>query len=83
MKDIIKAIFLIFTISLSVVAQKTTITGVIIDKKTGETLPAVQIVITGTTTGTISNLDGIYTVDIEPGTYDFQYRFISYTPKNI
>jgi len=84
MKKFITAIFLIFIVSVTpVVAQKASITGLITDKKTGETLPAVQIIITGTTTGTISNLDGIYSLDVEPGTYDFQYRFISYTPINI
>ncbi len=83
MKKFIQTLFLIFTVSLSVIAQKTNITGVVTDKKTGETLPGVQVIIPGSTIGTISNLDGLYTLEIEPGTHDFQYRFISYTPENI
>lgn len=43
------------------------ITGQVIDSKTGETLPGVNIVIKGTGNGTITDLDGNYSLEIAQG----------------
>ncbi len=83
MKKYFKVLLLLITVSITVAAQETSISGVITDEKTGETLPAVQVIVFGTTIGTISNLDGVFSLKVEPGTYNIQYRFISYTPKTV
>jgi TonB-linked SusC/RagA family outer membrane protein len=55
----------LFLLPVVVLAQKT-ITGTVIDDATGETLPGATIVVKGTTTATISDIDGNYAITI-PG----------------
>jgi len=45
-------------------AQNMSITGVVTDKKTGETLIGASVFQKGTTTGTITNLDGAFTLSV-------------------
>ena len=59
MKKIL-TIFLMF-LSVSVFAQEQNITGKIIDSS-GEPLPGVTVVVKGTTTGTVTDLDGNFTM---------------------
>ena len=59
-------------------AQKGTLRGKIIDKTTGETLIGATIVVQGTTKGTISDFDGNYSLDLDPGTYHIEVSFVSY-----
>jgi len=65
----------------ALVAQTGRLEGVITDKKTGETLVGVAITIDGTTTGTVTDLDGHYEItNIKAGVYNFKVAFISYQP---
>ena len=41
-------------------AQGLTVTGKVTDAKSGQPLPGVNITVKGTTTGTVTNLDGKY-----------------------
>lgn len=61
-------------------AQKGWIRGTVYDGKTGEFLPGVTIVAEGTTTGTITDLDGAFNLNIAPGSYTIRVSFISYAP---
>ncbi|MBP7398997.1 MAG: TonB-dependent receptor [Chitinophagales bacterium] len=65
-------------------AQNCGIRGQITDSKTGETLIGVNVVITGTTTGVATDLDGNYWIDdLEAGTYSISMSYISYSPQII
>jgi TonB-dependent starch-binding outer membrane protein SusC len=65
-------------IPLGVLAQTATLTGELKDD-TGEPLIGATIVFEGTTQGTTSNLDGIYTInDIKPGTYNIKFSYIGF-----
>jgi TonB-linked SusC/RagA family outer membrane protein len=56
------------------VAQQTTVTGQVVDSKTKELLPGVSVVVKGTTTGTITNVDGKYQLVAGPNaTLVFSY----------
>jgi len=57
-------LFLSIALSFSMMAQKT-VTGVVKDD-TGVTLPGVNIVLKGTTQGTITDIDGKYSIQV-PG----------------
>ena len=46
----------------TVFAQGITITGTITDAKTSESLPGASVVLKGTTQGTISDMDGKYSI---------------------
>jgi len=78
---ILKIAVIIFAISFSVKAQQGTISGKVVDKKTGELLIGVAVMINGSTTGTISDLDGNYTFKLDAGTYDIAARYLSYQTK--
>lgn len=55
------------------------ITGIIKDKNTGETIPGANIVIRGTTIGAISDLDGRFSIhNLKKGTYSLVVSYISY-----
>lgn len=58
-------------------AQTTTVTGVVTDAESGETLPGVNILIQGTTIGTVTDFDGTYELsvpsDIEKPILSFSY----------
>jgi TonB-linked SusC/RagA family outer membrane protein len=45
-------------------AQTQTVKGVITDSQTGEALPGVNVVEKGTTNGTVTNVDGVYTLNV-------------------
>ena len=59
-------------------AQQGTIRGAVFDANTGEYLPGVTIFAEGTSTGTITDLDGEFNLVIAPGTYNIRISFISY-----
>ncbi len=77
-------LFLLFIVSTVLHAQlpaPTTgrIDGVVRDRATREPLVGVNIVIDGTTTGTVTDIDGKYSLlRIEPGTYTVKYQLVGY-----
>jgi TonB-linked SusC/RagA family outer membrane protein len=59
-----------------------TITGTVTDSVSGEPLPGVNVVISGTTQGTATGPEGTFTIsNVEPGTYDLQASFVGYATK--
>lgn len=51
----------------SAVLQNQTIRGLVVDKKTGEPVIGANVVVKGTTNGTITDLDGNFTLDAPLG----------------
>ena len=65
-------------------AQNGKIKGLVTDEKTNEPLVGATVMLEGTTTGTITDFDGNYTIgNIPPGTYNIRCSFISYETKTI
>jgi len=63
-------------------AQRT-ITGQITDAETGDPLPGVNIVVEGTTRGTISNTDGRYSIEVQPQDQALVFSFVGYQQQSI
>ena len=63
-------------------AQQTVLTGKVTDKSTGESLPGVSIVVKGTTNGTITNVDGDFTLGVKRGDI-LQFSFVGYKTQEI
>jgi outer membrane receptor protein involved in Fe transport len=67
-------VFVLF--SVVTIAQNTTVTGVIKDKKSGETLVSASVIIKGTATGVSTDLDGKFSIELdltEPKTLEVSY----------
>ncbi len=76
---LITVILLLILAAVAGSAQTGSIRGKVIDGKTGEELIGTTVVITGTTTGTISDFDGNFSLDdLEPGTYSITVSYVSY-----
>ncbi|MBC2843580.1 TonB-dependent receptor [Winogradskyella flava] len=77
---------LILLITAYSFAQNTgAIAGKLIDKEyNNEPLPFANVLIKGTTTGTTSDIDGLYTFeDLEVGTYTLVFSFVGYETQEI
>lgn len=74
------AFFLMITIAGF--AQSKTVTGIVIDK-TGETVIGASVLIKGTTTGVITNLDGSFTLQDVPTNGIIQVSFVGYKTVSI
>ena len=60
-------------------AQTGTIKGTVTDSETGETLIGTNIILQGSTIGTLSDFDGNYVLaDVKPGDYNVVFSFISF-----
>ena len=71
--------FLMFvSLFFSSFAQKSFIRGTVIEEETEETLIGVSVIIQGTTIGTITDLDGQFSIAVNPGIYNIQISYISY-----
>jgi len=71
---------LVVIFSINVFAGTTgKLTGIVTDKKTGEALPFVNVILEGTTIGAQSDLDGKYTIlNIPPGIYKVRFAYVGY-----
>lgn len=63
--------------------QGQTLSGVVTDRATGETLPGANIIVQGTTQGTVTDLDGQYSLSLEPGSFTITFRFLGYASQSI
>ena len=79
--------FLFITfVSLSMLYSGNTgkIAGRAIDKSTGEALPFANILVVGTTMGTVTDINGDYfIINIPPGLYNLQARMMGYHNANV
>ena len=71
-------ILLLIGASILAYGQTGSIRGTVFDGETGEYLPGVTVFVEGTTSGTITNLDGNFNLNVAEGTYNLRISFISY-----
>jgi TonB-linked SusC/RagA family outer membrane protein len=60
-----------------------TVSGTVTDQETGEPLPGVNIVVKGTETGTVTDMDGLYSIEVEQESDVLVFSFIGYTSQEI
>jgi outer membrane receptor protein involved in Fe transport len=81
-KKIYSLIVCFVLVASSAFAQSGTLSGKIVDKNTGETLPFVNVVVEKNgvqSGGTSSNFDGEYSIKpLDPGTYTVKASFVGY-----
>lgn len=74
---------LLIFFSLSSFSQQRALKGKVIDSQTGESLPGVNVVIKGTTTGITTNADGSYQFTVPSPNSILQFSFIGYKTQEI
>lgn len=72
---------IIFTMG-SVLAQNRNVSGVI-KSTTGETMPGVNVLVKGTTTGTASDIDGKFSLSVPSDESVLVFSFIGYSSKEV
>lgn len=73
-------VFIALVACCNLSAQK--VSGVVTDVRDGFGLPGVSVLVTGTTIGTVTDMDGNYTLDVEGGK-ELQFSYIGYTTVTI
>ncbi len=81
MKKNLYLFVLLFFMAGSLVAQTVTVTGTV-NNDEGQTLPGVSIVIKGTTQGTVTDVDGHYSIKCKKGDV-LRFSYIGYDSKEI
>lgn len=64
-------------------AQERTITGTVTTSDTQETLPGTSVVVQGTTTGTVTDIDGNYSLNVPAGTVILEFSYIGYISQQV
>ena len=75
--------FLSFLIVNTLLSQNGFIRGTVFDDTSGESLPGVTVFVEGTTTGSITDFDGKFSITLPAGEYSLRVSFISYETLNI
>ena len=76
MQKFITSLALFLGCVFSLQAQQ--ISGKIIDKANGESLPGTAVTIDKTTQGVLTDIEGNYTLEVQPGSYTIAISFIGY-----
>lgn len=80
MKFNLKFLFItLFICGISLAQNKGTISGVLTDKETNnEALPFANVLIKGTNISTNTEIDGKYSLNVNPGNYIIIFSFVGY-----
>lgn len=79
LKFTLSAAFIVL-VSAAVSAQTGKISGKILEPN-GQTIIGATVQVKGTTTGAATDLDGYYSISLQPGKYDIQVSYISFETK--
>lgn len=63
--------------------QTQNITGTVTDAVSGEALPGVNIVVVGTTTGVVTDIDGKYSIDVSSENVVLNFSYVGYLSQQI
>ncbi|NVJ85055.1 MAG: TonB-dependent receptor [Algoriphagus sp.] len=79
MKKLLLIHFLIFFFIQIGFSQTSTVSGIVKDAETGETLPFCNVFINNTTISTTTDLDGVYILEeLQPGATEIGFSFMGY-----
>lgn len=81
LQRLVLAVVFIFLYSSTVLAQS--ISGIVLDAKTGEPLAGVNILVKETTTGTATALDGSFTLTLPEGAQILKVSYVGYQPQEV
>ncbi|WP_234859320.1 TonB-dependent receptor [Aquimarina aquimarini] len=78
-------LFALFFVGILFAQETGSITGKLLDKESNnQPLPFANVLIKGTSKGTTTDFDGLYTIDnLQPGTYVLEFSFVGYETLDI
>lgn len=82
-KNYLVSFILILLIAGNANAQNLTVSGTITEIKTGDPLPGVNVTLQGTTVGTVTNLEGKYTIEVPNANAVLIFSFVGYLTENV
>src|SRR6056297_281123 len=82
-KKLLLILFLLFIFSLPQAFSQATVKGKLIDEETNEPLIGATVVVKNTTVGTSTELDGSFSLKIEPGKKDLKFSYVGYISKEL
>ncbi len=83
MKRVLLGLALTVVTVFSVMAQSRTITGKVSSADEPEGIPGVNVQIQGTATGTITDIDGTYSVEVPQGSNVLVFSFVGFTTQTV
>jgi len=66
-----------------VFAQSRSITGTVTDSDDGSTLPGVSVVVKGTSIGTVTDIDGKFSLNVTKDAKTLRFTFVGFEPKEV
>ena len=82
MRKNVNLLLLTFLFTITSLGQTLNVTGVVKDATTGEVLPGVSISIKGTTLGTETDFDGLYSIKVDKGA-TLVFNYLGYQKKEV
>lgn len=82
MKRTLLVLFCLFTVNLLYAQQSISISGKVTDATSGEGLPGTTVVVKGTTTGTVTDVNGTYTLSAPP-TATLVFSFLGFQEQEV
>jgi len=83
MKKALLCLFLLPLIFSGAFAQDRTVTGKVTGEDSGESIPGVNVILKGTTVGTVTDVDGNYTINVPSDGGILQFSFIGLATKEV
>ena len=69
--------------AISAMAQDATISGTVTGQENGEALPGVNVIVKGTTQGTVTDIEGNYSISVPEGAETLSFSFIGYETQEV
>ena len=77
-------ILLLCIMSFGVVhAQTTTLSGRVLSAEDNQPIPGVSVSVTGTTVGTVTSIDGTFSLDVPEGSASLQFSFVGMVTQTV
>jgi iron complex outermembrane recepter protein len=71
---------LLFAIPVALLAQKQTVSGIIRDSNSGETVVGANVMVQGTGNGMATDVNGSFSFQLSKGTYTLQVSYVGFLP---
>ncbi len=77
------SIIAVLLLAISTHAQNRALSGKVTSSEDGQPLPGVNVVVQGTTKGTVTDIEGNYSIDLAPQESVLNFTFVGYATKTI